>query len=205
MTATDKGDTDAATPPRRASYANGERRRTELVEAAFRVFSERGFQSLSIRQIAQAIGVSHSLLLHHFGSREALIEAVLESRFERQAPDRETLLEERGLLDALPDLMRQNLELRGLIRLDATLRAEAVDADHPGHAHIARHRHNFFADVLAHLAVEQRRGRLRDGLDLATTAQQLTALVEGLEIAWLYDDTVDLAGHVEAFVALIRR
>jgi hypothetical protein len=54
---------------RRAPYANGERKRAELVDAAFAVFAEKGFQRLSIRQIAEEIGTSHTALLHHFGSR----------------------------------------------------------------------------------------------------------------------------------------
>ena len=71
---------------RRAPYANGERKRAELVDAAFAVFAEKGFQRLSIRQIAEEIGTSHTALLHHFGSKDALLEAVLVRREEQEGP-----------------------------------------------------------------------------------------------------------------------
>lgn len=61
----------AAAKARRAPYANGERTRAALVDAAFDVFAQRGFQRLSIRQIAEEIGTSHTALLHRVEGRPA--------------------------------------------------------------------------------------------------------------------------------------
>jgi AcrR family transcriptional regulator len=44
--------------------------------AALRLFAEQGHQAVSVRQIAEAAGVSPALVLHHFGSKEGLREAV---------------------------------------------------------------------------------------------------------------------------------
>ena len=50
---------DATAPPDgRIRYANGERRRSEIINAAMRVFAQQGFHGLSLRQIAEAVGVS---------------------------------------------------------------------------------------------------------------------------------------------------
>lgn len=188
----------------RAPYANGERRRAELVDAAFTVFAEKGFQQVSVRQIAEAIGTSHTALLHHFGSKEALLAAVLVRREEIEGPWRESLLENRGLLETVPEVMRHNAQMRGVIQLDATLRAEAVQADHPAHAFIERRDQDFVGSVRAELERELGAGRLRPGLDPAVTARQITSLIEGAQLAWLYDDSVDMAAHLKAFMELIR-
>ncbi|QXT63730.1 TetR/AcrR family transcriptional regulator [Tessaracoccus palaemonis] len=195
----------AATTRRRAPYANGEKTRAALVDAAFDVFAQKGYQRLSIRQIAEEIGTSHTALLHHFGSREALLEAVLARREEREGPGREELIRERGLLASVPEIMRSNAAERGVILLDATLQAEALDPDHAAHAFVTDREERFFASVRAALEAELEAGRLRDGLDLDVVARLITSQVEGIQLAWLADPTVDMAAHLAALMDLIRR
>jgi AcrR family transcriptional regulator len=49
--------------------------RARIREAAIRLFAERGVDGTTVRDIAEAAGVSPGLLRHHFGSKEALREA----------------------------------------------------------------------------------------------------------------------------------
>jgi AcrR family transcriptional regulator len=49
-----------------------EDRRLLIVDAATRVFSERGFHGASVRKIAKAANVSEALLYRHFSSKKAL-------------------------------------------------------------------------------------------------------------------------------------
>jgi len=49
--------------------------RARIRDAAVRLFAERGADGTTVREIAQAAGVSPGLLRHHFGSKEALREA----------------------------------------------------------------------------------------------------------------------------------
>ena len=52
--------------------------RERLLEALFEEFGESGpSPALSMRQVAQRLGVHHTLLTYHFGSRPALLGAVL--------------------------------------------------------------------------------------------------------------------------------
>jgi TetR/AcrR family transcriptional regulator, regulator of cefoperazone and chloramphenicol sensitivity len=46
--------------------------RARIRDAAIRLFAERGIDGATVRDIAQAAGVSSGLLRHHFGSKEAL-------------------------------------------------------------------------------------------------------------------------------------
>jgi AcrR family transcriptional regulator len=56
----------------------GEATRQELVEAATRLFAERGYEDTSIEAVLGEAGVSRGALYHHFAGKEALFEAVLE-------------------------------------------------------------------------------------------------------------------------------
>jgi TetR/AcrR family transcriptional regulator, repressor for neighboring sulfatase len=49
-----------------------------LLEAATTLFAEHGPRATSVRQIAAAAGVNHGLVHHYFGSKSALLQAVLE-------------------------------------------------------------------------------------------------------------------------------
>ncbi|HEX3565111.1 MAG TPA: TetR family transcriptional regulator [Acidimicrobiales bacterium] len=49
-----------------------------LIEAATQLFDRRNPGSVSVREIAKLAGVNHGLVHHYFGSKQALIEAVLD-------------------------------------------------------------------------------------------------------------------------------
>jgi AcrR family transcriptional regulator len=49
--------------------------RARIRDAAIALFAERGIEGATIRDIAQAAGVSSGLLRHHFGSKEGLRDA----------------------------------------------------------------------------------------------------------------------------------
>ena len=68
-------------------------RRRELLDTVIGVFAAGGVGGRSLREIADAAGTSHRMLLHHFGSRDELLLAVVEEVEHRQA----------GTLDAVPD------------------------------------------------------------------------------------------------------
>jgi TetR/AcrR family transcriptional regulator, regulator of cefoperazone and chloramphenicol sensitivity len=53
--------------------------REHLIEVATRVFAREGFAGTSLRMIAVEAGVSAALLVHHFGSKQRLIEETIET------------------------------------------------------------------------------------------------------------------------------
>ena len=52
-------------------------RRAALVEAAFPLFAEQGYHALSVRSLAQGLGVSTGTLYHYFGDKPAIFEAMV--------------------------------------------------------------------------------------------------------------------------------
>lgn len=66
----------SAKAPRRRRTA--EEAREEILDAAERRLRAGGPDAIRLQEIAADIGVSHPAVLHHFGSREALVAAVME-------------------------------------------------------------------------------------------------------------------------------
>ncbi len=60
---------------------DSDRTRAQMLSASFELFVERGFDAVSIREIAEASGVTKSLIHHHFGGKEGLWDAVKEMAF----------------------------------------------------------------------------------------------------------------------------
>ena len=54
-----------------------------LVATALQMFAERGYDGVSIAEIAGALGITKQALLHHFGSKEKLYGQVLQELSER--------------------------------------------------------------------------------------------------------------------------
>lgn len=64
----------------RPPYGSG---REALLEAAITVVARRGLRYLTYRSVASEAGVTHGLVAHHFGSRDALLLAALRHSVER--------------------------------------------------------------------------------------------------------------------------
>ena len=90
-----------------------------MLEAAERLFGERGLESVSIRDIAGAADVSISVIYHHFGSKAELLRTLLRLRLSELGGVREDVFSEQEACQR-PDLRRI---LYGIIAPVARLRA----------------------------------------------------------------------------------
>jgi AcrR family transcriptional regulator len=61
-----------------------EHAREEILDAATELIAEHGPDGVGLRQVAEAVGVSHGLVTHYFGTYAALVRAVLQRENERQ-------------------------------------------------------------------------------------------------------------------------
>jgi AcrR family transcriptional regulator len=68
--------------------------RERLIEAATRLFAERGYRDASVQAIGEAAGISRGSIFWHFGSKEGLLWAVVQRAFARW--EAETLVPEVG-------------------------------------------------------------------------------------------------------------
>ncbi|UUX96400.1 TetR/AcrR family transcriptional regulator [Aquabacterium sp. J223] len=84
--------TTAAKTARRARPAESARAR--FLDAAERLFSERGYDGTSVRAIAEAAGANLGALHYYWGSKEALLEEMCERRLRPVAEERIRRLDE---------------------------------------------------------------------------------------------------------------
>jgi AcrR family transcriptional regulator len=103
--------------------------RTRLIEAAERLFAERGVRAVSIRDIAAEAGVNSALIAYHFGSKEELFYTVYSSVAEPMNVERTRLL------DAL-DRLEQPPTVEDI--LEAWTRPVLVDVAAADHARFAK-------------------------------------------------------------------
>ncbi|MCX5424375.1 TetR/AcrR family transcriptional regulator [Streptomyces sp. NBC_00078] len=68
------GTPEGPRPRKRVNYGEG---REALLNAAVRVVARGGLRKLTYRAVAEEAGVTHGLVVHHFGTRDALIEEAL--------------------------------------------------------------------------------------------------------------------------------
>jgi AcrR family transcriptional regulator len=55
-------------------------RRQAIIEAAIRLFSEKGFRGVTTRELANAVGVSEPILYQHFQTKREIYSAIVESK-----------------------------------------------------------------------------------------------------------------------------
>ncbi|MFE5308901.1 TetR/AcrR family transcriptional regulator [Isoptericola sp. NPDC056573] len=199
---------DEAAP--RRGYAKGRAKREEILQAAIVAFAEVGYHGASLREISARVGISHPGLLHHFPTKAALLEAVLEHRDAVDFADFDTDVEQgRTMFEALVRLVQRNALRRPVVEVFTGLAAEATSTDHPAHDYFARR----YADTLERVRTELERlaadGRLRDGVDAGVAARTVVALMDGLQIQWLYSlerpraERVDMSADLRAYLDLI--
>jgi AcrR family transcriptional regulator len=189
-----------ATPTRiRGPYAKTEARRAEILRRALDSFAERGFQGSSLREIADAVGISPAGILHHFSTKEALLAAVLA---EKDAVSVSHFEDAHGLkvLDALRGVVAENLAQPGLIRLFTTLSAEAIHEEHPAHHYFQLRYAGARELIAAELARAQRDGDVDADVDVDMAASLLIAIMDGLQMQWLLNEEFDMLAGFDAFL-----
>jgi AcrR family transcriptional regulator len=108
-----------------------EERRKELLDALIEAFSRGGIGGRSLREVADAVGTSHRMLLHHFGSRDGLLLTIVEEVERRQAATLHDLPDDPADATAAmwADLRRP--ELRPFERLFFECYARAAQGEEP--------------------------------------------------------------------------
>jgi AcrR family transcriptional regulator len=182
MSPTADADHDPASPAR-GPYRSGLARQREILAAATAVFAEGGYRGGSLRDVAKSIGVTPGAILHHFGSKEQLLVAVLDDRDEHSRDTVEGFLEHNDTVGSLRAIVADNESKPGLMRLYTTLAAEAVSPEHPAHT--------YFAERYSRLSAFIADGLDREGFtapggetNLAIAALVL-ATMDGLQLQWL--------------------
>lgn len=189
----------------RGPYAKSAQRSSDILDAAATVFSMHGYHGGSLRDIARQLNLSLTSIVHHFGTKYELLEAVLERSDQTtsgdQAFDFDAACAERGVVVATLERVQSSLERPELLRLFAILAAESSAPDHPAHDWFLARYQRKTKELAAAFAYDQSLGRLDPGRDPVTLARLLIATWDGVQLQWLIDPAADMTHSMQSFFA----
>lgn len=191
-----------ATDGRRGPYAKTEQFRLEVLDAALALVAAHGFDAATLQLIADEVDRSKAGLLHHFGSRDALLLAIVEHR---DAVNRRSFPIEPGFAGSTK-LVAHNATVPGLVALFAVMSALAAADPEPTArrdyfvSRYARARSGFARQIEA----AQKTGAVRSDLPAAQLATLIVATMDGLQVQWLLDPGIDMSAHLEALIHLLQ-
>ena len=189
----------------RGSYAKGVAKREEILTAALDVIARNGYRRTSVRELADAVGLSQAGLLHYFSSKEELFREILRKRDEVDLASFGIDTSGAHAIDGLMAIVSHNAEVPGLVQLYAQLAVEAVDPAHPAHEFFVRRYQTVRSEFARFLRAEQQAGRIDASLDADRTATLFVAASDGLQTQWLLDPTIDMAAHIAHLWHLVTR
>jgi TetR/AcrR family acrAB operon transcriptional repressor len=182
--------------------------RENILTAALRVFSQRGYSATRLEGIAQAAGVTRGAVYHHFGGKEELYKALVTERSAGINQLAEELIGEGGtpretlrrLLLGLFQYAEEDEEYRALLELavskvEVTPGLESIIEDTTkGRRQLAR----FFAELLRQgIAL----GEFRADLPVEDAALGLIGYMNGIGLIWIQDpEAFSISERAEALV-----
>ena len=187
----------------RGSYAKGVAKREEILTAALDVIAKNGYRRTSVRELADAVGLSQAGLLHYFSSKEELFQEILRKRDEVDAAAFEPSTTD--FMEGFLGVVRHNAEVPGLVQLYAQVSTEAGDPEHPAREFFI-HRYAEFRRLFAEqVRLEQAAGRVAPDIDPELTAGLFLAAADGLQTQWMLDPSIDMPEHIAYLWHLVTR
>ena len=187
---------------RRGSYAKGVAKREEILTRALDVIAREGFRGASVKEFADAVGLSQAGLLHYFGSKEELFTEILRKRDEVDSAafglDPASGATVDDLRAGYVAVIAHNAEVPGLVQLYARLSVDAAEPRHPAHRFFLERGEALRGSFVEELARRQSAGEITDRIAPETLARILQAVTDGLQLQWMLEPDVDMAATVEA-------
>ena len=199
---------------RRGSYAKGVAKREEILARALSVIAREGYRGASVKELAEAVGLSQAGLLHYFDSKEELFTEILRKRDELDSVGQSLsddlphgrALQDGELLDVRAgylNVIRHNADVPGLVNLFARLSVDAVDPQHPAHQYFIARGKSLRESLAAAIAAKQDAGEITDRVHPETLARIFQAVADGMQLQWMLEPQVDMAATVDALFDLL--
>lgn len=194
-----QGQAEAARPYE-TLLAKGEDRRQRILSVAERLLARNGWRNTSLAQIAKEAGVTSAGLLHHFESKEQLLNAVLDAR----DLDDDAHADRSGdLADEIKRVSERFVRAPELVGTFTVLLVENIQPDAPLHDRLLKRQQDardIVADIIRRGQVS---GRYRTDFDPATKAVEILAFVNGMETSWLLDPSLPLQDVFKGYAEML--
>ena len=190
-------------PSPRASR-RGQWRRDRILAATIRLVARNGGRGTALAEIAGEAGVTQQGLLHYFSSKDALLNAALDLRDERDAISRDHEWQGLEFLDAIVERIggwRAEPEMVGMFTL---LLVENLGEHAPLRDRLAERYELVRSGYAAAIRAAQAAGTARQDIDADVKAIEVIAFLNGLETSWLLNPTIPVEAVAEAWARLQR-
>lgn len=183
----------------------GEQTKLAILAAAEQVFAEGGYRGSSVAAVAERAGVTQSGLLHHFKTKEDLLQAVLEQHEARDDAILRGPLSGGGfaVVDGLARTIDRDAD-RVNVRLFAVLAAECTAVEHPGHDYMREHYERLRNRLIGALSVGAPWGPPDSTIKVEDLASALIAAMDGIRLQWIYNARVDMGAAFDVVTTLLR-
>jgi AcrR family transcriptional regulator len=166
--------------------------RERLIEAATRLFAERGYRDASVQAIGEAAGISRGSIFWHFGSKEGLLWAVVQRAFtrweaEKLVPEVGDARGEEAIGRALRAHRRFLADEGGTLRLLFVLMFEALGPRPELAGEFARLHRDLRVLATPWLEEAVADGDFRDDVDPETIVTLIIATLGGIVYQYLLD------------------
>ncbi|MET7926996.1 TetR/AcrR family transcriptional regulator [Streptomyces sp. NPDC005349] len=187
----------------RGSYAKGIAKREEILNTALDIVARVGYSRTTVRELAQAVGLSQAGLLHYFGTKEQLFIEILRRRDQvdeaAYSPTADAADGPPDLFGGVTSLVDHNSQVPGLVQFYSRFSSEATEESHPAHQYFRDRYATARAGCAAAIREQQEAGALPPSLDADRLAVLTFALIDGLQAQWMYDPEIDMAEHLAYF------
>ncbi|AKV55025.1 TetR family transcriptional regulator [Bifidobacterium actinocoloniiforme DSM 22766] len=180
-------------------------RREEITNATARLVSEKGYNGITLKDVADAVGMSQPGVLHYAGSKEGLLSLIVTEVYAVYGTPEEFLTT--GLPGSDPAsphfpaylryLVKHNVSQPELVQLFMVLQAESFDPSHPLHDYF-----KFRAErVWKHYS--QTHWKLPEGMDWKRDMKPYVRMsleaMDGIQLRWLREPPMDYLKEWSAF------
>ena len=173
-------------------------RRREVLNAAVELIGERGFNGMSVQDVADRVGISKQGVLRYVGSKDNMLAMVYHEYYNAVGSPEE--FRASGLPGSGPGAMRFpaylrflvqcNAQRRMLVQLFSMLQVESFNPRHPLHEEFARRPEAIWRYYSGFAwEIPQWVGQWQDMRPLVRRAMEI---MDGVQLRWLREPAIDL-------------
>ncbi|WP_286307886.1 TetR/AcrR family transcriptional regulator [Agromyces mangrovi Wang et al. 2018] len=158
------------------------------------MIAREGYSGATVKQLADAVGLSQNGLLHYFGSKDALFTEILRFQDDRNVVDIDPEHSDfaADLVERILIAVDHETASPGMPQLMLRLTGDATESDHPAHEFF-RYRYEAIRRIVVSAVEELRaRGEVPDDADPQRIAALVYAAWDGLRTQRMFDPEIDV-------------
>lgn len=173
-----------------------EQYRRDLLGKGFHLFAQVGYSAITMRQLAEGLGVSTGTLYHYFPSKQAIFEQMMLDRMER------------NLREFSADIVAKTSLRDKIIALFHCLQQEEHDVTDELILYVEYYKHqqregnveNLIAEIYSRI---EREAIYLLGTDDPSIIQFLASIIDGLLLAHIYGRKIDWKSQAELISSML--